>query len=212
MALALCAAAISAVAVFLTTFCVIRLQAVHDQETSRAFETYKLDAAKMIATAQERAASAELKTIQLRKELGPREFNRDVFLREIADTKPSSVEILFLRDDPECQQLAQQISLALQAAKWTVVPPRPIPNEFIGDLPTAMTVNGQPSGVTVVTHSITPDEAKAMEDKLYGRPWPKTAWTVLSQALGDSVGKVSASAGGQFAPPEGLLRIVVAPR
>jgi hypothetical protein len=168
-----------------------------------------------LAASAERTANAELKAEQLRKELGPRQLQRAIFLKEIAESPKSHAEIMYLRDDPECFDLAQQIWRALEDAVWDVTPPTPIPANTTGsasDIPTAMAVDGQPSGVTVVVHGITQAEADASTHQMMGQPWVRTPWTVLVHALGDSIGKIGGHAGGPNAPPEGTLRVVVAPR
>jgi hypothetical protein len=62
-----------------------------------------------LAASAERVAAAELKTEQLRRQLGPRQLQRSIFLKEIAESPKAHVDILYLRDDPECFDLAQQI-------------------------------------------------------------------------------------------------------
>ena len=166
-----------------------------------------------IVSFEARTAEAELKSEQLRKELGPRHLQRDIFLKEIVEAPPSRVEIMYLRDDPECFNLAQQIWRVLEDAKWEVMPPVPIPDPAKAfDMPTAMTVDGQPSGVTVVIRAVSKAEAEASMKAMLGEPWVRTPWTVLTHALGDSLGRIGSSAGGPNAPPDGTLRIVVAPR
>lgn len=164
------------------------------------------------ATIRERAATAELKLEQLRKDLGPRQLQRDLFIKEIAGQPNAPVEIMYLQDDPECFDLAQQIWRALEDGKWPVEAPKPIPSLILSDGPTPLSVGGQPAGVTVVVQGITQDESQASENAMMGRGWVKTPWTVLTHALGLSLGKVGGHAGGQNAPPEGKLRVVVSPR
>jgi hypothetical protein len=167
------------------------------------------------ATANARAAEAELKSEQLRRELGPRHLQREIFLKEIAESPKARVEIMYLRDDPECFDLAQQVWRALEDASWDVIAPAPIPSNTIGAAasnPTAMAVDAQPAGVTVVVRGITQPEADAPQRAFLGQPWVRTPYTVLMHALGDSIGKVSGHAGGLNAPPDGTLRVVVAPR
>ena len=164
------------------------------------------------AIIRERAATAELKLEQLRKDLGPRQFQRDLFIREITGQPSARVEVMYLQDDPECFGLAQQIWRALEDGKWPVEVPKPIPPLIISNFPTAMSVGGQPSGVTVVGGGITQEEADAQMNALQGKEWVKTPWTVLMHALGEALGKIVGSAGGVSPPPEGWLRVVVSPR
>ncbi len=161
------------------------------------------------------AADAALRLEQLRREVGPRRLQREIFLDALRRQPSSPVEILYLRDDPECFELAQQVWRALQDAHWQVIAPQPIPQpaaHLANASPMAMTVDGQPSGVTVVAHSITEQEALAPQDKMLGRPWTHTPFTVLLNALTDSLGQGASNAGGPNRPPQGTLRVVVAPR
>lgn len=158
------------------------------------------------------AQEAELKLEQLRRQVGPRHLQRDIFLTEVAGQPTSHMEIMYLQDDPECFDLAQQIWRVLQDGNWSVDPPRPIPSLILSDSPTPMSVGGQPSGVTVVVKAITEAESEAGANALAGREWVKTPWTVLTHALGLSIGKINSHAGGQNTPPTGTLRVVVAPR
>jgi hypothetical protein len=91
-----------------------------------------------IADANARTKEAELKVEQLRKELGPRHLQRDVFLRELLGQPSAQVELLYLQDDPECFALAQEIWRALEEAKWPVEAPKPIPSLFLSDGPTEL--------------------------------------------------------------------------
>jgi len=177
------------------------------------------DADKKIKAADERIAEfnartkeAELKLEQLRQQVAHRQLDRETFIKELTGQPSAKVEILYLQDDPECFGLAQQIWRALDDSKWPVKPPSPIPTLMISDGPTAMSVDGQPSGVTVVVHGITAEESDASANAMSGREWIKTPWTVLMHALGLSIGRVVGHAGGPNAPPEGTLRVVVAPR
>jgi hypothetical protein len=147
------------------------------------------------AIIRERAATAELRLEQLRKDLGPRQLQRDRFIKEITGQPSARVEIMYLQDDPECFGLAQQIWLALESAKWPVEVPKVIP-PLAANFPTAMSVGGQPSGVTVVRGGITQEEADAQTNAMQGKEWVKTPWTVLMHALGESLGRINGSAGG----------------
>jgi hypothetical protein len=165
-----------------------------------------------IAEANARQKEAELKLEQLRKDLGPRQLQRGIFINELQGRPTAPVEVMYLLDDPECFALAQEISGALKEAGWPSGSPKPIPPLFITDSPTSMSVDGQPSGVTVVVNGITQEEADAAQNAMAGRDWVKTPWTVLSHAIGAALGRVSGHAGGLNAPPAGTLRVVVAPR
>jgi hypothetical protein len=194
------------------TWAVVRLQRIEIGESEQKFEKYKLETARVISEADARTKEAELKLAQLRKELGPRQLQRDIFIRELTGQPSAPVEIMYLQDDPECFALAQQISIALKDAGWPAENSRPIPSLVISDGPTPLSVDGQPSGVTVVVSGITQEESDAASNAMLGRDWVKTPWTVLSHAIGAALGKVSGHAGGPNAPPAGTLRLVVAPR
>jgi hypothetical protein len=201
-------AALAAFAVVVSTAAVLKLQKAAEEDTKQEFERYKLESSKTIA-------AAELKTEQLRKELGPRHIQREIFLKALSGQPKANVEIMYLRDDPECFELSQQIWRALEDAEWKVIAPFPIPQNISPDslkIPTAMSVDGQPSGVTIVTNSISEEESVAAKNQMLGEPWERTPWTVLMNALAQSLGGIKGHGGGPNRTPIGTLRIVVAPR
>ena len=197
MLFSLIAAGFAAVIVAFSTIMVVKLQRLEAKVTEEAFSKYKEDAGKEIAAAgvkaaeaNERAATAELKTEQLKKELGPRQLKRNVAIAALLGQPKLPVEILYSRDDPECFQLAQEIENILREAKWTVISRSPIPStNFNG--PNSMGVSGQPSGVTVAAHGITQAEADASLNRMMHKEWVSTPWTVLMYALEDGLGKIS---------------------
>jgi hypothetical protein len=167
-------------------------------------------------TAKKEAAVATLKFEELRRQVAPRNINRDPFLKALAGQPKNPVEIMYLRDDPECFDVAQQFWRALQDAGWEVSAPVPIPVtwESLGaQSPLAMSVNGQPRGVTLATRSVSEKEIEDSHNMtIPGATWGKTPWTVLLDAIGQSLGTYSSHIGGVNAPPAGIFRIVVAPR
>jgi hypothetical protein len=184
-------------------------------EKLRQFDKDLTDANTKLGKQQERAAEAELKLDELRRQVAPRHVQRHVFLKAVEGQPKARVEIMYLRDDPECFDLAQQIWRVLQDAQWDVIAPVPIPPSVASSYlqsPTAMSVGGQLLGVTVVTHSVSEKESEAMPNILAGKNWERTPWTVLSNALLQSMGPIGGSGGGPNRPPEGVLRVVVAPR
>jgi hypothetical protein len=197
-ALSLIAAGIAAVIVAFSTYMVVKLQRLEVKATEAIFAKYKEDAGKEIAAAgvkaaeaNERAANAELKTEQLKKELGPRQLKREAAIAALLGQPKLPVEILYSRDDAECFQLAQEIENVLREAKWTVISRSPIPlTNFNG--PNSMGVSGQPSGVTVAAHGITQAEADADLNRMMHKEWVKTPFTVLVRALEDGLGKLIA--------------------
>lgn len=170
---------------------------------------------KATAKANAEAASAALKLEELRRQTAPRQLNRDAFFKAI-DGKPKALtRIMYVRDDPECFDVAQQIYRVMKEAKWDAISPVPIPSNdpnLRPDIPIAMSVGGQPSGVSVIAHSASDEEIEAGKNISFGRPWKVTPWTALSNALLESLGRIGGGAGGSAAPPDGELRVVVAPR
>jgi hypothetical protein len=160
---------------------------------------------------RELTAKAQADLLQLQRQVAWRTINRKAFLAALEGQPQATVEILYLRDDPECMDVAQQIGQLLKEAKWEVTGWLPIPPGS-PDLPTAMSSGGQPWGVCVVTYSASEEEADAGMNKIAGKPWVHTPWTVLQEAIAQSLGSVSAHAGGANTPPKGTLRVVVAPR
>lgn len=176
------------------------------------------EADKKISEARARTAEAELKLEQLRKQVGPRELNRAVFLKALEGHPKAPVAILYLRDDPDSLEFAQEIENSLKAAKWTVISREVIPTpsgiRSGPEIPITMSVGGQPSGVTVVAHSVSERESRASEFMIRSdwetTDWVKTPWTVLSNAFLQSMGRGSSSS--HTSVPEGTLRVVVGPR
>lgn len=211
------AGAIAVLAGLFTGYVGHQLSVISEREASAKIATANAqgaEAQRLAAASNERAQLAELKLEQLRRDVGPRQLNRAAFMDALVGQPREPVEIVYLRDDPECFGLAQQLRGALQDAGWTVVNLAPIAERVGADpnLPRAMNVDGQPSGVVVVSHSISVNEANALEHQMFGEEWEHTPLTVLMHAIGQGIGKVGGHAGGPNAPPDGLLRLVVAPR
>lgn len=169
-----------------------------------------------VATAQQNAITSQTNLAELKRHVGPRQIKRDVFLRALEGQPKARVEIMYLRDDPECFDVAQQVWQLLQDAHWDTISPVPIPqNNSSGAIqlgPTPMSFSGQPSGITIAAHSITLAEAEAGTNQIMGKEWIKTPFTVLVHAIGESLGSVNSWAKGPNAPPSGTLRIIIAPR
>jgi hypothetical protein len=130
------------------------------------------------------------------------------------DGQPKApVQILYLRDDQDSLEFAQEIANLLERAKWDVISREPIPTlteRSSSDIPTAMSVGGQPSGVTVVAHSVSEEESDATSNRMTGKNWVKTPWTVLDNAFAEALG--TGQAASHYSVKEGTLRIVVAPK
>ena len=164
---------------------------------------------KDLSDARRKQTEAESELIKLRNQIGPRQLNREVFWEALRDQPKAPVQILYLKDDQDSMEFAQEIANDLNRAGWKVTERAPIsPSQ--SDVPTAMTVGGQPSGITVVTHSLSEDEAAASLNQMNGKEWAKTPWTVLAYALRESMGMGQASS--HESVPEGTLRVVVAPK
>jgi hypothetical protein len=163
----------------------------------------------LLAKQQERAANAELELERLKMQAGPRRINRGEFLKALDGQPKAPVEILYLRDDQESFEFAQEIENVLRMATWEVISRGPIPASG-SESPTAMTVGGQPSGVTVVVHSVSEEEAESGQKRFTGKEWLRTPWTVLQHAFEQSTGESHAST--NTGVPPGILRVVVAPK
>jgi len=165
----------------------------------------------LAATSNASAADANLRLQQLRNQVGPRQLRRQDFLEALRAVAPVPVQIVYLRDDPECFDVAQQVWRLLQDAGWPVTPPEPIVAS--GDAqPAPMDLDGQPAGITVVGRTNSEDEANAGEQRFLGRPWVRTPFTVLAYAFERALGKAATNLNGPHAPTAGTLRVVVAPR
>ncbi|TWB20018.1 hypothetical protein FBZ99_101809 [Rhizobium sp. ERR 1071] len=179
--------------------------AANEAETARARES--------AAQSNERAAEAELKLEQLRKQVGPRHLDRVKFSEALNGQPSAPVEVLYITDDQEAFELSQEIRQSLEAVGWQILKHAPIPKDLplASSLPSAaMAVGGQPTGVTIVVHDATSVELDAASDRMLGKNWVKTPWTVLSGAISDGLGQVSGHVGGSEAPPAGTIRIVIA--
>jgi hypothetical protein len=165
----------------------------------------------LAAKSNEAAATAVLKLEQLRAQVGPRQFNRAAFLEALRGETVGSVQIVYLRNDPECFDVAQQVWHLLEDARWQVTPPSPI---FDGrnNQPAAMNVDGQPTGLTVVASIQSPAEADAELLRANGQAWVRTPFTTLTYAIERGIGRVATHINGPNRPAPGTLRVVVAPR
>jgi len=162
-----------------------------------------------IAKANARTAEAELRI----RRLEPRNLNWSAFVDALRNTPQCSVEILYFADDFDSMSLAGQIDLAMRAAGWPEPSRNPIekPLDWTGSTP--MAVDGQPTGVTLVARDKTrrADEFSA-GNMLPQNSGPLTPFIVMERAILAGIGKLATWVNGAHAPPEGMLRIVVAPR
>ncbi len=146
-----------------------------------------------IRLSNERIAAAELETERLKKEFGPRNLKWNAFVTELQGAAKVQLEILYVADDTDSMELAQQIQLAASAAGWGMPPRNPIQRPSGWSEPLAMAVDGQPKGVTVVSRFPTPADG-------------------ISNAVIAGLGQGAQHADGPHAPPIGIVRIVVAPK
>jgi len=160
------------------------------------------------------AAQARLELEKLKEKIGPRKLDRRAFHQALDGQLKVPVEILYMKDDPDSLEFAQEIENDLKDASWTVLSREPIPSPREGTadsgIPITMTVGGQPSGVTVVARSVSEEESRATLNVMLGQDWVKTPWTVLSVAFEKSMGEAKGSS--HPTCPEGVLRVIVGPR
>jgi hypothetical protein len=146
--------------------------------------------------------------LSLQKRTEPRWVNGQVFLAALEGKPRAEVEIMYLKDDPDVLQVAMQLSHVLQEAKWTVKFLAPLPPGN-GDEPAASAFGGAPDGITVVEHW-SPENFKAFAT---GHPNKCAPCAALEDAIERAVGVgVTVRTGPRNNPPEGTLRIVVAPK
>lgn len=169
------------------------------------------DANALAAKSNEVAATATLKLEMLRAQVGPRQFNRAAFLGALQGEPVGTVQIVYLRNDPECLDVAQQLWRLLEDSGWHITPPVPI---FDGRnaQPAAMNVDGQPAGLTVVASTQSQAEVDAQQLRTMRQPWVHTPFTVLTHAIEQGIGRVATHVNGPHHPPPGTIRVVVAPR
>lgn len=146
-----------------------------------------------IRLSNERIAAAELETARIRKEFGPRNLDWNSFVTALKGAAQVQLEILYVADDSDSMELAQQIQLACSAAGWGMPPRNPIQRPAGWSEPLAMSVDGQPKGVTVVSRHPTPSDG-------------------VAKAVGAGLGQVAQHSNGPHAPPVGTVWIVVAPK
>ena len=186
-----------------------RQTSAQSRQTRRA-----LPHAKQIA-AQANARALEAK-LELEKFKAPRHIKREEFVKALEGKPKAPVEILFVRDDPECFQLAMQIRDALKEAKWDV--PGDIRAIDTADTPrlsqytSTMGVGGQPQGVTVVQRATSQADFDRERDNPFDKDAPiDTPRKALSRALMNSLGGISGGMSFDTGTP-GVLRVVVGPK
>ena len=165
------------------------------------------------AADRERAAKQELETTRLKAELAPRRLKREEFLKMLHGVPKAPIEIMYVRDDSESMEFAQEINIFLEQGGWQVISRAPIPLPKIDkELPSAMTVGGQPTGVTIVANA--QDVPKISQPNLLdpAKDMPTNPFESLNRALLVGIGQLGTHIGGDSVPPKGTLRIVVSPK
>lgn len=164
-----------------------------------------------IAEANARALEAQL---ALEKFKAPRQINGEDFLRRLEGKPKAPVEILFVRDDAECWQLAMQMRDWLRAAKWEYSEPAAItgPDEArFASYPSSMQAGGQPNGVAIVQRVTSQADFKREEGSLFDGPID-TPHKALAYALIGSLGGINGHLSFETGPTPGTLRVVVGPK
>jgi hypothetical protein len=163
--------------------------------------------------ANQKAQEAMLELERLRKRFGPRYIDPEMFSKDIAGQPKLPVQILYLKDDPDSYSLSFQILSLLNRATWDVVVPTPIrPNPQFPSplLPTAFSVGAKISGVTIVVKVIELLDGPALAELPESGKIASSASVALGRALIRSLGGLGM--GTDPTMPEGVLRVVVAPR
>jgi hypothetical protein len=98
-----------------------------------------------LADAKAKQAEAQTKLERLKTQVEPRRINREVFLKALEGQPKVPIQIVYLRDDQDSLEFAQEITNLLERAKWEVTAREPIPTPTEAsrsDIPTAMSVGG----------------------------------------------------------------------
>jgi hypothetical protein len=155
----------------------------------------------MVAESNRLASEAQLEIARLRKRLGPRQINSEIFLAELAGQPKAPLEILYSPDDPDSWNLAWHATSLLVEAGWSVESPNPIPrkSDKLGN-PSSVIAGGYPSGITISVRLIEENDK------------PGTAYTALWNAFWKGLDPNAMYSSRQETIPEGALRVIVAPR
>ncbi len=165
----------------------------------REFETLRLETAQ----AKQKQAEAELHLGRLKEQVAWRHIPADEFVKALQDgPKARMVNVLYLRDDPECWSLAMEFIDVLSKASWPFSLPEPIkPNDTppFSLFPSTLSIGANPTGISV----------EAREFKF--PDWDdKTAFGVLTNAIVHCLGGVSPRENKSL--PDGIFRIIVGPK
>lgn len=157
------------------------------------------------ANAEQRAAEAELKLEQVRQKVAPRKIDGNAFLEVLKGKPKATVEIMYLKDDPDSINLSTDLIGLLSKAGWTIESWKPIPpenpeGEVKAPIPSAMAFGGQTSGITIVAKVIPETVGKELDIPF------RALWAAIVKSTGRVYG------GRDPSLPEGKLRIIVAPK
>jgi hypothetical protein len=169
---------------------------------------FKLEIAnsnKQAAEANQKAEEERLARVKIEERLAPRIINRGVFLEALKGKPKAPVEVLYLKDDPECINLSTQLLMLLNEAGWVIIRYEPIPSEnpeaeVKFPMPSASSFGGQPAGITIVT-KVLPETVGEKPDIPF-----RALWAAISKSTGRVQG------GRDPTLPEDKLRIIVAPK
>lgn len=165
----------------------------------------ELKLAELNARAAEANARAKSAQLELQRLSSPRKFNFEKFKVIMGDDRATraKVEVLYVRDCPDCMTLAAFIRLALLGAQWEVLKYGPLeePTGEQAHLSSAMAVKGYSYGVTVVgkAPSYLPFENKPYGDLNFA----------INFALGETNGVIGSK---DESMPDDVVRVVIAPR
>lgn len=164
-----------------------------------------------IAEANRRQAEAALSLERLRTNVGWRHIVVSKFLAALqGQPKPTSVAIIYLKDDNEAWNLAREIFTALNEAKWPVSFPEPIQTNqarIFYDMPTIAGAGGNAFGGITLVSSIPFTPLLSQNQNAFG--------ALVRAFMAGSGGGIAAS---QPIPdigivlPDDSIRIVVGPR
>jgi hypothetical protein len=226
---ALIAGAIAALAIAGTSFFLIRWQAEIQAQKDAAFEKYKIDAAREIATLETKTAEAQSQLALIEQMSAHRPIvNPEGFLELLESAPKGSVEIVYAQGDDRALWLKNQLQPLLQEAKWGISDVRRVPpselwkgSTLVGGatIPLKTIVS---ASVGVVVRSFTEEEKMSMinlglslppdlsKRVVPGRPsFPfKTPFTLIAGALMRGLGR-GVSVGTDESLPEGIVRIII---
>ncbi len=179
---------------------------VRDEKSERRNKAMEVQ----LSEANARALEAQL---ALEKYKAPRKIDGPAFVAALEGKPKAPVEIVFVRDNPECWQLAMQIRDWLKTANWEHTQPAAISGADeprFDSYPSAMQAGGQPSGVVIVQRATSQADFERERWKSFDGPLD-TPGKALAHALMLSLGTIGNSMGYETGTI-GKLRVVVGPK